>query len=308
MINTLITIHPEAAAKVIESEGIVIFPTETVYGIGASAFLHDSCRRIYSIKNRPEDNPLIIHVHTPELIPEMGYFPDFAQVLLGQSEHPLTFILRKKNNNLFSGNLDTIAIRSPHMPLAKKFLQHSGPVSAPSANISGKPSITGFTDAVEIFNGKVDCILQGDDSSIGLESTIIDLTRDIPLYARPGSFSFEKIRQILPTIVRHGDKTQTNVIPGLKYKHYAPDAKIVLIENCQEVESKLNSAYIGFDKCNNTSESLYLKNNREYMHFLYRFFIDCDRKKMEVIYCQYPKEDEFQEALLNRLQKAAQGK
>jgi L-threonylcarbamoyladenylate synthase len=178
------------ASDVLRNGGVIIFPTETVYGIGADSRNIAACQRIYSIKNRPRDNPFIVHVDSIESMEQIAVIPKKYQDSISRlTPGPITFILEKKEDSIFSTGLSTIGVRIPSNEIAKELLRISKtPISAPSANISGKPSITRSRDAIESFTGKVDFILTGEDSDIGFESTVVDLTGEIPILLRMGRY------------------------------------------------------------------------------------------------------------------------
>ena len=306
--KTVLTEDPLVAGKLLKSGSIVVFPTETVYGIGASSFLPQKCEKIYSIKKRPLDNPLIVHVACWDDVTDIAILPDAKTYeVLQQIKEPFTLILKKKNSYIYTSGLDTVAIRIPLLQLTRKMLQVSGPVSAPSANFSGKPSITCSADAIRTFSSKVDVILKGPDSSIGLESAIIDFTGNIPVYLRPGSLSFQKLKKLLPALENYSHRQDTIAVPGMKYRHYSPEGRVVLVASARDVVSPQAAAFIGFESLSGSEYVKLIGSNQEYMRELYRFFNECDRLQIGVIYCQFPLADEHSETLLNRLNKACAG-
>lgn len=247
---------------------------------------------------------MIVHVDSFRTLETLAHVSEkWLDAILNLKE-PVTYILSKKETQIFSVGLNSIAIRIPLMPLAIEFLTDAGPVSAPSANLSGKPSITCSEDAYRIFNSKVDLILRGESSKIGLESTIINLTKEIPVFLRPGSVSFMKAREYFPELINFTDQKNQETTPGMKYRHYAPDGIVMIINSLEEISVITNAGYIGFNKIKYIEYSVVINNNIEYMHELYRFLNDCDRRRISLIYCQMPLEDEFKPALLNRLAKA----
>lgn len=286
--------------------GVVIFPTETVYGIGASAFDINACSRIFQIKNRPVDNPFILHVHSSSVIEKYAYTNEIIRDTIDTfSPGPISYILKKKEEKLFSAGLDTVGLRIPSHPLALQMLALAEiPVAAPSANLSGKPSLTRIEDVILTFDGIVDCILDGGDSEIGIESTVIDLSSDHPLYLRPGKISIEVLQTKIPDMKMYsfteGEKPKS---PGLKYRHYAPECNIYLVEKLPE-NIDPDTARIGFAIQNQSKFDIKIKDNLEYMHTLYSFFIDCDRNRITNAFCEVPRRDEFHFALVNRIEKA----
>lgn len=236
------------AANIIKEGGLVAFPTETVYGLGANALDQNAVKKIFEAKGRPQDNPLIIHVANKEISDFVEEVPKVAEELMEKYwPGPLTLILKKKSiiPNVTSANLDSIGIRMPSNEIAKKLIELSGvPIAAPSANISGRPSPTDVERCIEDLSGRVDCILGGDNSEVGLESTIVDCTVEPPIVLRPGGITLEMLKEV------HGGITLDKGLmskpkedfkpkaPGMKYRHYAPKAKLVIVcgENKKTVE------------------------------------------------------------------------
>ncbi len=303
ILKTEITDIPQIAGEYLKKGKIVIFPTETVYGMGASSLIPKACKKIYKIKNRPEDNPFIIHFSSIEEIDEYAYLTnEIISIIKKLSPGPVSFILRKKKE-IFSSDLATIGVRIPSNEEALAMLKISGPVSAPSANISGKPSITKISDIRLSLNGKVDCILEGGDCVGGIESTVIDLSVQHPQILRPGLLSLNEISKALDGIsIEYSN--DLNKSPGMKYRHYSPDCDVVLIEKEEQILNLTNSAFIGFKEIQNFRKIEIVKNNKEYINKLYSFFIQCERENIKIIYCQKPVDDEDSFSLLNRLYKA----
>ncbi|SFC33233.1 L-threonylcarbamoyladenylate synthase [Clostridium uliginosum] len=227
------------AAEIIKKGGVVAFPTETVYGLGADALNEDGVKKIFIAKGRPQDNPLIVHVASKEIDLLVEEIPEVAHKLIDKFwPGPLTVILKKKNiiPNVTSANLDSIGIRMPNDEIALKLIELTNTViAAPSANISGRPSPTDVERCIEDLDGKVDCILGGHKSNIGLESTIVDCTVNPPLVLRPGGITLEMLKEIDSRIEIDKavmQKPQKNIkpkAPGMKYRHYAPKAKVTII-------------------------------------------------------------------------------
>ncbi|MCX8000508.1 MAG: L-threonylcarbamoyladenylate synthase, partial [Leptospiraceae bacterium] len=213
----------EKAAHYIKNGKLVLFPTETVYGLGASSWNFEACEKIYKVKGRPKDNPFIIHVGRIEDIFELGeVHPKYEELIYKFSPGPISFILRKRKKNLFSTGLPTIGIRVPSLPKTIEFLKLAGPVSAPSANLSGKPSITKVEYLLETFQNSVDLLLLGEEPEIGIESTVIDLSHENPILLRPGKISSNEIKNFLPNLKIISKAEEKPVSPGLKYRHYSP--------------------------------------------------------------------------------------
>lgn len=234
------------AAACLREGRLVAFPTETVYGLGGNALDRTAAARIYAAKGRPSDNPLIVHIAEVGALSELAReVPDAAYRLADAFwPGPLTMILKKKNcvPKETTGGLDTVAIRMPADEIARTLIRLSGVyVAAPSANASGRPSTTKAEHVREDLDGKIDMIVDGGSSAIGLESTIVDLTGGVPLILRPGYISAEQLAEVLGE-VRFDEavlkRTPTEHIvakaPGMKYRHYAPKAPLYIVEGKSE--------------------------------------------------------------------------
>jgi len=232
------------AVEIIRNGGIVAFPTETVYGLGANALDEGAVSKIFAAKGRPSDNPLIAHIARAEDVALVAREVSEAAKLLMDTfwGGPLTLVLRRKPcvPDIVTAELDTVAVRMPANEIALELIRLAGvPIAAPSANISGKPSPTAFAHVKRDLFGKVDAIVDGGNCDVGLESTVIDMTRDVPLTLRPGGVSREQIERIIGR-VDVVSQTDLNRLadsadsvapsPGMKYKHYAPNAKIVICD------------------------------------------------------------------------------
>ncbi|WP_294175047.1 L-threonylcarbamoyladenylate synthase [uncultured Clostridium sp.] len=234
----------EEAARVIKSGGIVAFPTETVYGLGANALEEEAVKKIFIAKGRPQDNPLIVHVCSKDISNLVKKVPKVAQELINKFwPGPLTIILEKKDiiPNMTSADLDTIGIRMPNSEIALKLIELSDrPIAAPSANISGRPSPTEVERCIDDLDGRVDYIIGGESSDIGVESTIIDCTVNPPLILRPGGITLEMLREIDSNIdIDKALKSKPSAdlkpkAPGMKYRHYAPKAHLKIIRGKNE--------------------------------------------------------------------------
>lgn len=326
--DTLVSPDPKALGSILKSGGLVIFPTETVYGIGASSENEEACLRIYQLKNRPSDNPLICHYDSIERIEFHCVLSPLGRKLLETfSPGPLTLVLRKKNRNLFPKELNTVAVRIPKPEVVRNMIQYAGGVvSAPSANLSGRPSLTRLEDIKFYFLGKVDGILVAPDPEIGIESTVLDLTSDDPVFLRPGTIEFGDLQTLIPNLRRipslaEREKNEVSPLsPGLKYKHYSPKAKIILCSreefvakvqgNDSEVISGKKWGAIGFSILENSVSSSkgirFVDSYAEYTKELYAFFESCDKMELDLIFCEVPIEERGTEGLRNRLFKAAE--
>jgi L-threonylcarbamoyladenylate synthase len=225
----------ESCAGVLRSGGLVAFPTETVYGLGANALMPDAVKRIFEAKGRPQDNPLIVHVSRPEAVPPLvREIPHAAARLMEVFwPGPLTLLFAKSDlvPDVVTAGLDTVAIRMPDHPVAQRLLDAAGvPVAAPSANISGRPSPTTFEATAADLAGKVDVIVDGGPAGIGVESTVLDISGPVPKVLRPGGLSVEELEHVLGRVevAPEAAAGETPPSPGMKYRHYAPKADVYL--------------------------------------------------------------------------------
>lgn len=228
----------EQGAEIIKRGGVIAFPTETVYGLGANALDKDAVRKIFEAKGRPQDNPLIIHVADKDISAFAAEIPEKAQKLMDRFwPGPLTIILKKTDRVPMetSAGLDTVGIRMPSNETARLLIEASGcPVAAPSANISGRPSPTNFRRCVEDLDGRVDMIIGDGSSIVGLESTIVDYSVHPPRLLRPGYITYEDLLMTDPEVVydearTRADEKEIPKAPGMKYRHYAPKAPLTII-------------------------------------------------------------------------------
>ena len=301
-----ITDDPRLAASYLKQGKIIIFPTETVFGMGADATNPEACKKIYAIKGRPSDNPLILHTATPGQMMEYGHIKyDVLKAFAPFIPGPLTLILKKKRPDLFSAGLATVGLRIPAHEKALEMLKELPfPVAAPSANLSGKPSLTRIQDVIETFSDSVDLLLTGDEPIHGIESTVIDLSKEQPVYLRPGIVSFDELLPLLPSLTRWsgGDNPPS---PGMKYRHYAPSGKVKIYRNTLEINDVGEFSEIGFEVTGKGVVSKKVATNTEYAQELYAFFTLSDRKVLKYVHCQLPREGALHEALLERLIKAS---
>jgi len=228
------------AAEVLKRGGLVAFPTETVYGIGADAFNDEAVGRVYEAKGRPSDNPMIVHIARASdaglLAKEIS--PDVVKLADAFWPGPLTMVLPKREEVpvRVTGGLDTVGIRLPDSDIALTLIRLAGtPVAAPSANISGSPSPTKTEHVIADLDGKVDVILTGPDCRVGIESTVIDMTVTPPQVLRPGIITRDVLEAVLekPVNISAGEE-ETPRSPGMKYIHYAPKAQMLVIQGMRE--------------------------------------------------------------------------
>ena len=227
------------AAEIIKRGGLVAFPTETVYGLGASGLDAGAAERIYAAKGRPSDNPLIIHIAKPEDAEKYCVTGEvYYKLARAFMPGPLTVILPKKDvvPKTVTGGLETVAVRCPSDPVAHALISLSGlPIAAPSANISGRPSPTEAQTVLEEMDGRIDMIIDGGECDIGLESTIVKPTSDGVKLLRPGGITVEMLKSVVgnvtldKVITEKPSSDEAPEAPGMKYRHYAPRAKVTLI-------------------------------------------------------------------------------
>ena len=242
-------------AQLLREGKTVIFPTETVYGLGANALDEQAVKKIYEAKGRPSDNPLIVHIYKKEEVYELA--KDISKkaedVMQRFWPGPITLILNKKNIVPYktSGGLDTVAIRMPSHKIAREIIRMAGiPIAAPSANISGRPSPTKAEHVYEEMNERVDGIVLGGDCDFGLESTVVDFTSEIPMILRPGSITKEDLEKVIgnvildPSLEKKEDNKKAKA-PGMKYTHYSPNADVYIVSGKKEdVFQKINNLVV----------------------------------------------------------------
>ncbi|RLF76879.1 L-threonylcarbamoyladenylate synthase [Palaeococcus sp. (in: euryarchaeotes)] len=318
----------KVAARFIEEGKLVAFPTETVYGLGANALDRNAVLSIFSAKGRPADNPLIIHISDFEQIYALAEdVPKEAEIL---AKHfwpgPLTMVLPKRENvpKETTGGLESVAIRMPAHEIALSLIRESRlPIAAPSANISGKPSPTLAEHVVDDFYGKIECIIDGGETKIGVESTVLDLTTWPPLLLRPGGLPLEKIEEVIGEVQIHpavrGKEVDLAKAPGMKYKHYSPNAEVIIVEGKKErVKERMKELVNEFkergikvgvmatgefyeaDECFNLGES-----EEEIAKNMFRALRELDKRGVDVILAEGVEERGLGLAIMNRLRKAA---
>jgi L-threonylcarbamoyladenylate synthase len=309
--QTVLTTDPAKAAEFIRRGAVVAFPTETVYGLGANVFDPAVIEKIFEAKQRPADNPLIVHVSgIGEIRQVVAEVTELAQAFIDRFfPGPLTVILRKNARvpHIATAGLVTVGVRMPRLVLANEFLTACGiPVAAPSANLSGRPSPTTWQAVAEDLDGRIDCILQGKATETGLESTVVDCTGDVPVVLRSGSISLEELREIIPStrVSSHHDEEKRS--PGTRHKHYRPVAKVVLIDHPDAVEKAAGSAYIGLgSSVTPFDRQLICCDAEQYARAFYEFLRECDRRGIHTIYCQTVPETGIGTALMDRLRRSA---
>ncbi len=313
--TTILTTSPTEAADRLRCGGLVAFPTETVYGLGADAFQPEAVKRIFEAKGRPSDNPLIVHVRRREQIGQVAAtVPTAAEKLLEYFlPGPLTLILPKHPElpSVVTAGLDTVGVRMPGLPLTQRFLEACDtPVPAPSANRSGRPSPTTWEAVQDDLNGRIDCILQGGRTEAGVESTVVDCTTEPVEVLRPGAVSVEALRDVLGTVrIASSDEESTPRSPGTRHRHYAPSVRVRLVNDPSEVDPGPNAAYVGIDEPEDSQSfgSVYIEQDiRTYAYDLFHIFRECEETGCDIIYAQIVPPEGLGRALNDRLERASE--
>lgn len=236
----------ERAAELLKRGELVAFPTETVYGLGAHIFNPKAIQSIFEAKGRPSDNPLIAHIHHLDQVEEIAQeIPDsFYRLASAFFPGPLAIILKKRScvPSVASAGLDSIAVRMPSHPIALKLIELAGgPLVAPSANLSGKPSSTQAKHVIDDFDGKIAAVIDGGKTDVGIESTVISLLGTRPVLLRPGSITQEAIEEVLGYSIEVASSSYQGPIlsPGMKYRHYAPRTPVKVFYNLQDLQTYL---------------------------------------------------------------------
>ena len=313
------------ASEILKSGGIVAVPTETVYGLAASAYSDDAIKSVFTAKGRPQDNPLIVHIASIDMLNDIARdIPDVAyECAKAFWPGPFTMVLPKgdKIANSVSAGLNTVAVRFPSDKTICDIIIKSGlPLAAPSANTSGSPSPTTASHVIEDLDGKIDAVVCGNDSSVGVESTVVSLVDEKPRLLRPGAVTPEQLRKILPDLIiddavlkqlKEGEKVAS---PGMKYKHYAPKTNAILVEGCSNsfvryVNQKTDCAAICFEEeyysisvkkisyGSKRNESTLAKN-------VFAVLRDIDTFGVKEVYIHAPSKDGVGLAVYNRLIRA----
>lgn len=324
----------EEAGRILKEGGLVTFPTETVYGLGANALDENAVKKIFLAKGRPQDNPLIVHIAEYNLNSYAKEVPEIA-VKFAKAfwPGPLTIVLKKADiiPSATSAGLESVGLRMPSNKIALALIREAGvPLAAPSANISGRPSPTEVSRCVEDLSGKVDYIIGGDKSEVGLESTVVDCTVYPPCVLRPGGITLEMLKEvdgnvyIDPAIMEKSDGELKPKAPGMKYRHYAPKAAVKIIkgdlkktiEKINEIvqnyiDRKMKVGIMATDEtigCYPLGEVLSLgsRNNLDTVaRNLFETLRELDDRGVDVIISEAFEEDGLGIAIMNRLNKAA---
>lgn len=321
------------AARILASGGLVAFPTETVYGLGANGLDAGAVAGIYQAKGRPSDNPLILHIHDAASVLHLARtIPANARALMEKFwPGPLTIIFERQGivPDAVTGGLNTVAVRLPASPIARELIRMSGvPVAAPSANVSGRPSPTTAEAVLADLNGKIDVVIDGGPCAIGVESTVIDCTTPVPTLLRPGGITLEMLMETLGAVDIDPALEAAHIIPrspGMKYTHYAPASPLVLFEGEPEaivcaLREKVFAALaegkrVGAIVSSETAQSLPAE--VETAHYgsrgkavaiaanLYNALLHFDQAKVDIIFGEGIPEEGIGLAVMNRLRKAA---
>ena len=321
------------AAEVIKGGGTVVFPTETVYGLGANALDENASKKIFAAKGRPQDNPLIIHVAHKDVREYALSIPEEAKLLMDLFwPGPLTIILRKSGiiPDVITAGLNSVAIRMPSNIIASRLISLAGvPIAAPSANISGRPSPTDVKHVIDDLSGRVDMILGGGKTDVGLESTVIDMTGR-PAILRPGGISYEDLKNVLkdvyidPAIMSAPDSKLKPKSPGMKYRHYSPKADMFIVEGetswvidkintlCQEnISMHKRVGILATDGTMNQYKNglVLTMGDRNYPDTIAASLFDrlreFDNLGVDIIFAESVVEDHIGLAIMNRMRKAA---
>lgn len=326
----------DQAAEILKNGGLVAFPTETVYGLGGNGLDKEASKKIYAAKGRPSDNPLIVHIaHKKDMEVLAKEVPDGAYKLAESFwPGPLTIILKKKDIVPYetTGGLDTVAIRLPANKIARELISRSNVfVAAPSANLSGKPSPTKADHVINDLNGRIHMIIDGGSTTLGLESTIVDLSEGKPIILRPGFITKEMLENVMglvqydPAII--GETIDSNIrpkAPGMKYRHYAPEGSLTIYSGSLDhvittinnmAKEKLDKGYSVGVIATEESKAFYQygliksigtrKDEASIAAGLYEILREFDKLHTEYIYTESYSDNCYGQAIMNRLLKAA---
>lgn len=312
------------AGKILSQGGLVAFPTETVYGLGANALDENAVKKIYKAKGRPSDNPLIVHIADKsdifDLVEEVT--PKAQALIDAFFPAPLTVILKKSSKicNIVSGGLDTVAVRMPQSKIAREVIRASGcPIAAPSANTSGLPSPTRAKYVIDDMKGKIDAIVDGGDCEFGVESTVITLVAEKPVLLRPGAVTKEMIESVIgeidiaSAVLEEMGEGETAASPGMKYKHYAPKAKVVVVNADKKqyenfVNSKKDAFALCFEDDNVTIPKITFGKEGDDLtqaHQLFDALRELDELGAKKVYARIPSKQGVGMAVYNRLIRSA---
>ena len=322
-------VYIKKAADLIKEGALVAFPTETVYGLGADGLNNEACKKIFKAKGRPADNPLILHIsHISMLDNLVEEISESHRKLFDLWPGPMTLIFKKSRliPEAVTAGGDTVAIRFPSDEIARALISEANtPIAAPSANISGRPSPTKADDVYQDMDGIIPLIIDGGESNIGIESTVIDLSGEKPTILRPGYYTYEFLKEILPDMRLDDslvDSTKIPKSPGQKYKHYAPKAnlRVFIGENVPDYLLDLAEEYksqgkkvgiLAFDEDKDKFASYpYISLGSRIdlstmSHVLFSSLREMDRLKVDIILAEGVRENHLGKSIMNRMKKAA---
>jgi len=322
------------AAKIIQNGGLVAFPTETVYGLGANALDSEAVGKVYAAKGRPSDNPMIVHIARAsdigQLTPRLS--PTIVTLIENFWPGPLTLVVKKKEGipDVTTGGLDTVAVRMPDDEVTLELINEAGcPLAGPSANLSGSPSPTKAQHVIDDLNGRIDAVIAGKDCRVGIESTVVDVTGDTPVILRPGIITAENIEAAIGKKVEYdnslfkrpeGVPTGASLdagfaddfkpkSPGMKYKHYAPKAQMIVVEGMRDnVKAEIQRLKTLNERLGNTV-GVILFEEKAFIEAAHNFFADLrdlDRQGVDLILAGALSDtDGVGFAVMNRMLKSA---
>ncbi len=335
-INTKIITYPDKkgmseAAELIRQGRLVAFPTETVYGLGASALLSDAAKKVYAAKGRPSDNPLIIHLARYEDAEKYcEVTPEFERLAKAFTPGPITVVMKKKDiiPSDVTGGLDTVAVRIPSHEAARELISLAGvPIAAPSANLSGRPSTTSADHVISDMLGRIDMIIDGGDCEIGLESTIVAIVGENKLkMLRPGAVTLEMLRAedfevgLDKAVTEKLSEGEKPAAPGMKYRHYAPVSPVILLDGSDEKRVQFMSSFVGDESValvcfsedgaiNSAKNAVVIGSKYDQAEQAHRLFsllraFD-DKSEIKKIYAPLPDKSGIGLAIFNRMLKAS---
>ena len=309
----------QQAAEIIKEGGLVAFPTETVYGLGADAINTEAVGKVYAAKGRPSDNPMIVHISSKNDLSYLTFeiTDDIRKLMDAFWPGPLTMVVPAAPvvPRVTTGGLDTVAVRMPSDPVAAALITSSEtPIAAPSANLSGRPSPTSARHVIDDLDGRIDAIIQGGDCQVGIESTVVDMTGAVPAVLRPGIITAERLSQALGKTVEIDPAMNVKTAdfkpksPGMKYKHYAPKAEMIIYKGDREKvylamsEEKLRRTGYG------QKVEIIMYDDSEPEKAAREFFAKlraCDKAGVDVILAAAMREDGVGFAVMNRMFKSA---
>jgi L-threonylcarbamoyladenylate synthase len=313
----------EQAAAIIRIGGLVAFPTETVYGLGADAMNERAIQKIFEAKGRPADNPLIVHINNRSMLDRVAErVTRKAEALIAKFwPGPLTLVLKRRSEVALSvsAGLPTVAVRMPQSKVALELINRAEtPIAAPSANRSGRPSPTSAAHVAFDLGGRIEMILDGGTTNIGIESTVLDMTDDVPLLLRPGWITREQIAETTGPVERAKKEEELARSPGTRHRHYSPRARVVLVEQdspqsiTKLCKDHIREGVVGFightrvDIADRNFHPVVLENSAaRYAHSIYSTLRDMDERGVDIIIVEGIGESGEGAAVMDRLRRAA---